>query len=49
MYLQKQSKQHVQLIENEMTILCITVLKLNTCSVVKITTYCNISPKNLID
>ena len=34
-----------QLIENEMTILCIIVLKFDTCTLLKIATYCNISPQ----
>ena len=32
------------MIEKEKTILCILVVKFNTCTILKITTYCNISP-----
>ena len=32
------------MIGNEMTILWIIVLKFNACTILKITTYCNISP-----
>ena len=34
--------------KNEMTMLCIIVLNFNTCTTLKITTYCIISPRKTL-
>ena len=39
----------VQVIGNEMPILCIIILKFNTCTIFKIIIYCSISPPTILE